>query len=75
MLQLRSVLSSKGRLGPVIALSYRCPAIARGHSSLEEQWWSRDLNAQQYKRTHRHAIPTNFKKTRVFSNRGWAGGL
>ena len=26
---------SGGRLGPIIALSHRCPAIARGHSSLE----------------------------------------
>ena len=39
MPQLRSVSSSRKRLGPIIALSHRCPAIAGSHSSLEGLGW------------------------------------
>ena len=55
------------RLGPIIALSHRCPgviAFSRGCdlAVVEEV----DFNAQQYRRTDRRAIPADKKKTRVY---------
>ena len=70
---------SGGRLGFIIALSHRCPAIARGHSSLVglcsgsgggETLTHSSTGAQtdaQFRPTRRRHV--------CISTRGWAGDL
>ena len=53
---------SGGRFGLIIALSHRCHAIA----AMTWQWWWRDFDAQQDRRTDRRAIPADCRKTCVY---------